>query len=185
MICHRRSIRSWPACSISAARLLPPPSTGSGSPSSPPRRLQEEPWKRRSPPRPSPGTSCRISSTCTSPVLCLALCCFVDSVTKQDRKKKVARICCTRYGSCATARDFEIYAAHATFEDPLMRAHGYVYDLFPHHRSIISLLLFHSFFHSRVKQIKSAFYTLPKVTSIISVQFHLHTTRTYFKLNSL
>uniref|UniRef100_A0A0D9YKH2 SnoaL-like domain-containing protein n=1 Tax=Oryza glumipatula TaxID=40148 RepID=A0A0D9YKH2_9ORYZ len=31
------------------------------------------------------------------------------------------------YGSCATARDFEIYAAHATFEDPLMRAHGYVY----------------------------------------------------------
>lgn len=42
------------------------------------------------------------------------------------------------YGSCATARDFEIYAANATFEDPLMRAHG-------------------------VKQIKSAFYTLPKV----------------------
>ncbi|BAD88251.1 unknown protein [Oryza sativa Japonica Group] len=42
------------------------------------------------------------------------------------------------YGSCATARDFEIYAAHATFEDPLMRAHG-------------------------VKQIKSAFYTLPKL----------------------
>uniref|UniRef100_J3L869 SnoaL-like domain-containing protein n=2 Tax=Oryza brachyantha TaxID=4533 RepID=J3L869_ORYBR len=42
------------------------------------------------------------------------------------------------YGSCATARDFEIYAPHATFEDPLMRAHG-------------------------VKQIKSAFYTLPKV----------------------
>uniref|UniRef100_A0A0A9AUR9 SnoaL-like domain-containing protein n=1 Tax=Arundo donax TaxID=35708 RepID=A0A0A9AUR9_ARUDO len=42
------------------------------------------------------------------------------------------------YGSCATARDFEIYAPNATFEDPLMRAHG-------------------------VKQIKSAFYTLPKV----------------------
>ncbi|KAK3166593.1 hypothetical protein QOZ80_1AG0047860 [Eleusine coracana subsp. coracana] len=42
------------------------------------------------------------------------------------------------YGSRATARDFEIYAADATFEDPLMRAHG-------------------------VKQIKSAFYTLPKV----------------------
>jgi hypothetical protein len=34
------------------------------------------------------------------------------------------------YGSCATARDFEIYAAHATFEDPLMRAHGYVYVCF-------------------------------------------------------
>ncbi|KAL6613750.1 hypothetical protein ACP70R_036020 [Stipagrostis hirtigluma subsp. patula] len=42
------------------------------------------------------------------------------------------------YGSCATPRDFEIYAPNATFEDPLMRAHG-------------------------VKQIKSAFYTLPKV----------------------
>ncbi|KAJ3708677.1 hypothetical protein LUZ61_012382 [Rhynchospora tenuis] len=41
------------------------------------------------------------------------------------------------YGSCATAKDFEIYAPHATFEDPLMRAHG-------------------------VDQIKSAFYTLPK-----------------------
>lgn len=42
------------------------------------------------------------------------------------------------YGSCATAQDFEIYAPNASFEDPLMRAHG-------------------------VKQIKSAFYTLPKV----------------------
>ncbi|KAJ1704174.1 hypothetical protein LUZ63_003953 [Rhynchospora breviuscula] len=42
------------------------------------------------------------------------------------------------YGSTATAKDFEIYAPHATFEDPLMRAHG-------------------------VDQIKSAFYTLPKV----------------------
>lgn len=44
------------------------------------------------------------------------------------------------YGACATAKDFEIYAAHATFEDPLMRAHG-------------------------VKQIKSAFYSLGKVFS--------------------
>ncbi|KAM3355131.1 hypothetical protein ACQJBY_025738 [Aegilops geniculata] len=44
------------------------------------------------------------------------------------------------YGSCATARDFEMYAPNATFEDPLMRAHG-------------------------VKQIKSAFYTMPKVFS--------------------
>jgi len=42
------------------------------------------------------------------------------------------------YGSRATARDFEIYAPDATFEDPLMRAHG-------------------------VKQIKSSFYSLPKV----------------------
>lgn len=31
-----------------------------------------------------------------------------------------------RYNSTATAKDFEIYAPNATFEDPLMRAHGYV-----------------------------------------------------------
>ncbi|KAB1225432.1 hypothetical protein CJ030_MR1G019314 [Morella rubra] len=43
-----------------------------------------------------------------------------------------------RYGSCATPRDFEIYAPDATFEDPLMSAKG-------------------------VKQIKSAFYSLSKV----------------------
>ncbi|CAL4945391.1 unnamed protein product [Urochloa decumbens] len=42
------------------------------------------------------------------------------------------------YGSRATAPDFEIYAPNATFEDPLMRAHG-------------------------VQQIKSSFYALPKV----------------------
>ncbi|KAK2971286.1 hypothetical protein RJ640_001312 [Escallonia rubra] len=45
-----------------------------------------------------------------------------------------------RYGSCATPRDFEIYAPNATFEDPLMCAHG-------------------------IKQIKSAFYSLSKVFS--------------------
>ncbi|KAF3434442.1 hypothetical protein FNV43_RR25545 [Rhamnella rubrinervis] len=44
------------------------------------------------------------------------------------------------YGCCATPRDFEIYAPHASFEDPLMCAHG-------------------------VKQIKSAFYSLSKVFS--------------------
>ncbi|KAJ4720559.1 Nuclear transport factor 2 (NTF2) family protein [Melia azedarach] len=44
------------------------------------------------------------------------------------------------YGSCATAHDFEIYAPLASFEDPLMCAHG-------------------------MKQIKSAFYSLPKVFS--------------------
>ncbi|XP_061362291.1 uncharacterized protein LOC133306035 [Gastrolobium bilobum] len=44
------------------------------------------------------------------------------------------------YGSCATSHDFEIYAPDASFEDPLMCAHG-------------------------VKQIKSAFYSLPKVFS--------------------
>ncbi|KAL6005437.1 hypothetical protein ACLOJK_006004 [Asimina triloba] len=43
-----------------------------------------------------------------------------------------------RYASSATAHDFEIYAPNATFEDPLMCAHG-------------------------VKQIKSAFYSLSKV----------------------
>ncbi|KAJ8440739.1 hypothetical protein Cgig2_005470 [Carnegiea gigantea] len=44
------------------------------------------------------------------------------------------------YGASAKAQDFEIYATHATFEDPLMCAHG-------------------------VKQIKSAFYSLSKVFS--------------------
>ncbi|KAA8534586.1 hypothetical protein F0562_032155 [Nyssa sinensis] len=44
------------------------------------------------------------------------------------------------YGSCATSHDFEIYAPDATFEDPLMCAHG-------------------------IKQIKSAFYSLSKVFS--------------------
>ncbi|KAL9225022.1 hypothetical protein vseg_000994 [Gypsophila vaccaria] len=44
------------------------------------------------------------------------------------------------YGRQPRASDFEIYADNATFEDPLMRAHG-------------------------VKQIKSAFYTIPKVFS--------------------
>ncbi|XAR64930.1 hypothetical protein NMG60_11008831 [Bertholletia excelsa] len=44
------------------------------------------------------------------------------------------------YACRATPRDFEIYAPHATFEDPLMRAEG-------------------------IKQIKSAFYSLPKIFS--------------------
>ncbi|KAG7946345.1 hypothetical protein I3843_14G035900 [Carya illinoinensis] len=44
------------------------------------------------------------------------------------------------YGSCATSRDFEIYAPDASFEDPLMCAKG-------------------------VQQIKSAFYSLSKVFS--------------------
>ncbi|XP_057778673.1 uncharacterized protein LOC130997400 isoform X2 [Salvia miltiorrhiza] len=44
------------------------------------------------------------------------------------------------YASRATPKDFEIYAHNATFEDPLMRAHG-------------------------VKQIKSAFYSLAKIFS--------------------
>ncbi|KAK1431397.1 hypothetical protein QVD17_07856 [Tagetes erecta] len=44
------------------------------------------------------------------------------------------------YGSRATPQDFEIYAPNASFEDPLMCAHG-------------------------VKQIKSAFYSLSKVFS--------------------
>ncbi|XP_043691533.1 uncharacterized protein LOC122642172 [Telopea speciosissima] len=44
------------------------------------------------------------------------------------------------YGSSATPHDFEIYAPNATFEDPLMCAHG-------------------------VEQIKSSFYSLSKVFS--------------------
>ncbi|KAL0888621.1 hypothetical protein Bca101_012604 [Brassica carinata] len=42
------------------------------------------------------------------------------------------------YGSCATAKDFDMYAPNASFEDPLTHAQG-------------------------VKQIKSAFYSLSKV----------------------
>ncbi|XP_038892489.1 uncharacterized protein LOC120081562 isoform X5 [Benincasa hispida] len=45
------------------------------------------------------------------------------------------------YGSTATPRDFEIYAPDASFEDPLTRAYG-------------------------VKEIKSAFYSLSKVTMV-------------------
>lgn len=37
---------------------------------------------------------------------------------------------CFRYGSCATPRDFEIYALDASFEDPLMCANGWVLVLF-------------------------------------------------------
>ncbi|KAL9275901.1 hypothetical protein AKJ16_DCAP25117 [Drosera capensis] len=48
------------------------------------------------------------------------------------------------YGARATAHDFEIYAPDATFEDPLMSAHG-------------------------VQQIKSAFYSLSKVFSESSI----------------
>ncbi|XP_072975693.1 uncharacterized protein [Typha angustifolia] len=44
------------------------------------------------------------------------------------------------YGSRATASDFDIYAPNATYDDPLMRAQG-------------------------VKQIKSAFYSVPKIFS--------------------
>ncbi|VVA28241.1 PREDICTED: LOC110425786 isoform [Prunus dulcis] len=44
------------------------------------------------------------------------------------------------YGSCATASDFQIYSPNASFEDPLMCARG-------------------------LKQIKSAFYSLPKIFS--------------------
>ncbi|CDO99930.1 unnamed protein product [Coffea canephora] len=44
------------------------------------------------------------------------------------------------YASHATPQDFDIYAPDATFEDPLMRAQG-------------------------IKQIKSAFYSIPKVFS--------------------
>nr|AFK39267.1 unknown [Lotus japonicus] len=44
------------------------------------------------------------------------------------------------YGSTATSQDFEIYARDASFEDPLMKARG-------------------------VKQIKSAFYSIPKIFS--------------------
>ena len=52
-------------------------------------------------------------------------------LSKTARKKEeIQSLVMCRYGSRATARDFEIYAPDATFEDPLMRAHGCV-----HHRS--------------------------------------------------
>ncbi|RVW30300.1 hypothetical protein CK203_094535 [Vitis vinifera] len=56
----------------------------------------------------------------------------------QVTETKTENLCGFRYGACAAPRDFEIYAPDATFEDPLMCAHG-------------------------VKQIKSAFYSLSKV----------------------
>ncbi|CAN6566929.1 unnamed protein product [Malus baccata var. baccata] len=50
------------------------------------------------------------------------------------------------YGSCATPSDFEIYSPNASFEDPLMCARG-------------------------LKQIKSAFYSLPKVLESRIVEY--------------
>lgn len=68
----------------------------------------------------------------------------MDSV---DTSKELGRIATqiiphllNLYNCTSTAADYEIYAPNATFEDPLMRAHG-------------------------VSQIKSAFYSIPKVFS--------------------
>ncbi|XP_021684020.1 uncharacterized protein LOC110667475 isoform X2 [Hevea brasiliensis] len=57
---------------------------------------------------------------------------------KMDRMRECSTKESCEYGSCATPRDFEIYAPNASFEDPLMCAQG-------------------------VKQIKSAFYSLSRV----------------------
>ncbi|XP_010931079.1 uncharacterized protein [Elaeis guineensis] len=65
---------------------------------------------------------------------------FDDPMFKKSLSESLIPHLLNLYGSRATARDFEIYALNATFEDPLMCAHG-------------------------VKQIKSAFYSLPKVFS--------------------
>ncbi|KAG0612349.1 hypothetical protein M758_6G020400 [Ceratodon purpureus] len=66
----------------------------------------------------------------------------MDSV---DRSKELGRLAThiiphilNLYNCTSTAADYEIYAPNATFEDPLMQAHG-------------------------VAQIKSAFYAIPKV----------------------
>lgn len=48
---------------------------------------------------------------------------------------------CFRYGSCATSHDFEIYAPHASFEDPLMCAHGYVLEVKDIYQSLILFIL--------------------------------------------
>ncbi|XP_027366708.1 uncharacterized protein LOC113872983 isoform X2 [Abrus precatorius] len=63
-----------------------------------------------------------------------------DSAAKKNFADGIVPQILRLYGSTATSRDFEIYAPHASFEDPLMCARG-------------------------VKQIKSAFYTLPKLFS--------------------
>lgn len=66
----------------------------------------------------------------------------VEVMSKSKESKFVSDYVLPRilnlYGSRATPKDFEIYAPNASFEDPLMCAHG-------------------------VKQIKSAFYSLAKV----------------------
>ncbi|KAG0568491.1 hypothetical protein KC19_6G023000 [Ceratodon purpureus] len=66
----------------------------------------------------------------------------MDSI---DRSKELGRLAThiiphilNLYNCTSTAADYEIYAPNATFEDPLMQAHG-------------------------VAQIKSAFYAIPKV----------------------
>ncbi|XP_065872771.1 uncharacterized protein [Euphorbia lathyris] len=84
--------------------------------------------------------------------------CKEEQVKKQEKRERCAKESCDElglgakkrfsddiiphilnlYGSCATAGDFEIYAPDASFEDPLMSAHG-------------------------IQQIKSAFYSISKV----------------------
>ncbi|CAN6703566.1 unnamed protein product [Malus baccata var. baccata] len=59
------------------------------------------------------------------------------------------------YGSCATASDFEIYSPNASFEDPLMCARG-------------------------LKQIKSAFYSLPTVLFPCGIQCSFFFSRVKF-----
>lgn len=71
-----------------------------------------------------------------------------------------------RYGSCAKANDFDMYAPNASFEDPLTHAQGYViFQLYIFFSSlwIFIFFLFLTLGLFRVKQIKSAFYSLPKV----------------------
>ncbi|OAY39013.1 uncharacterized protein LOC110625148 isoform X2 [Manihot esculenta] len=68
-------------------------------------------------------------------------CCTTESCAFRARKlvsDDILPHILNLYGSRAIPRDFEIYAPNASFEDPLMCAHG-------------------------VKQIKSAFYSLPKI----------------------
>uniref|UniRef100_A0A0E0JU23 SnoaL-like domain-containing protein n=1 Tax=Oryza punctata TaxID=4537 RepID=A0A0E0JU23_ORYPU len=128
-----------PACSISAvaaaasrARLLPLPSAAHTRCSSTENnhRHREGFWSTSSFTTTASGTGTGGMEKVASPSPAAA----AGGAVSQRIMPHLLNI----YGSCATARDFEIYAAHATFEDPLMRAHG-------------------------VKQIKSAFYTLPKV----------------------
>lgn len=76
---------------------------------------------------------------------------------------------CFRYGSCAKANDFDMYAPNASFEDPLTHAQGYVTNAFIFLLTCSLITLKFAYLSDlgflRVKQIKSAFYSLAKVLS--------------------
>lgn len=76
-----------------------------------------------------------------------------------------------RYGSCAKANDFDMYAPNASFEDPLTHAQGYVMCSSNYITCSYSLLDLKFQWLFRVKQIKSAFYSLSKVYNTLTSFF--------------